>query len=171
MIVTIFKSLIFLSILTLSLPVIAQTKQVLTGGCRQGSCWEVSLLSKKLIHQNQLGGKANKFYRIETETKMTGRTSKTERNPQWVYCSTSQPFVAFTSPNEDLIYIHYLNPGGNVGGYNLGSNRIYWAICHDMWQTKVFTPEEGLARKAQQLGYSLSLQSDQREIPKQLFQP
>ncbi|MBW4525373.1 MAG: hypothetical protein KME18_09300 [Phormidium tanganyikae FI6-MK23] len=168
---TIFKSLIFLSILTLSLPAIAQTKQVLTDGCRQGSCWEMSLLSKKLVHQNQLGGEANKFYRIETETKMTGRTSKTERASRWVYCSTSQPFVAFTSTSENLIYIHYLNPGGNVGGYNSGSNRIYWAICHNVWNAKVLTPEEGLARKAQQLGYSLSLQSVQREIPKQLFQP
>lgn len=169
---TIFKSLIFLSILTLSLPVIAQTKQVLDSGCRQDTCWETSLLSKKLVHQNQLGGEANKLYKVEAETKRTGRTSGTERTSRWVYCSISEPFVAFIPlPNDDLIYLHYLNPGGDVFGANAGSNRIYWAICHNVWNAKVFSPEEGLARQAQQLGYSLSLKSDQREIPKQLFQP
>lgn len=172
---SILKSLTLLSILTVSLPAIAQTKQILDAGCRQGTCWESSLISKKLVHQNQLGGEANKLYRLEVENKRTGRSTQSERTSRWVYCSTSEPFLAFSSSDgglSDLIFIHYLNPGGNdVGGYNAGSNRTYWAICHDVWNANVFSPEEGLARKARQLGYSLTLQSDQREIPKQLFQP
>lgn len=169
---SILKFITLSSILTVSLPAIAQPKQVLDSGCRQGTCWESSLLSRTLVHQNQLGGAANQLYKIEVETQFTGNDSKTEQTSRWVYCSTSQPFVAFTSsPNDELIYLHYLDPGGDVFGYNSGSNRIYWAVCHDIWNAKVFSPQEGLARKAQQLGYSRSLQSDQREIPKQLFQP
>ncbi|MBD1856752.1 MULTISPECIES: hypothetical protein [Leptolyngbya] len=169
---SILKSLTLLSILTASLPAIAQTKQVLDAGCRQGTCWESSLISKKLVHQNQLGGEPSKLYKLEVENKRTGRSTQIERTSRWVYCSTSEPFVAFSpSPKEDLIYFHYLNPGGDVFGANSGSNRTYWAICHDAWNANVFRPEEGLARKVRQLGYSLTLQSVQREIPKQLFQP
>lgn len=169
---SILKTLTLLSILTVSLPAIAQTKKVLDAGCRQGTCWESSLISKKLVHQNQLGGEPSKLYRLEVENKRTGRSTQIERTSQWVYCSTRQPFVAFSpSLNEDLIYLHYLNPGGEIYGYNAGSSRTYWAICHNTWNAGTFGSSENLARKARQLGYSLTLQSDQREIPKQLFQP
>ena len=169
---SILKSLTILSILTVSLPAIAQTSQVADSGCRQGTCWETTLLGKQLVHQNQLGGEPNTLYKVEVETKRTGKTMQTERSSQWIYCSTSEPFRAFTSSfKEDLIFIHYLNPGGDVFGYNAGSHRIYWAICHNVWNAKVFKPQEGLAQKARELGYSDSLQSSQKEIPKQLFQP
>ena len=168
---SVLKALTVLGILTISLPAIAQTKQVLDQGCRQGNCWESSLINQKLVHQNQLGGVTSKLYKLDVENKRTGRETKIERTSRWVYCSTSQPFVAFTPSDSDLIYIHYLNPGGDVFGYNSGSHRMYWAICHNIWNAKVFKPQEGLAQKARELGYSTSLQSDQREIPKQLFQP
>ncbi|MBN8561110.1 MAG: hypothetical protein J0L70_11340 [Leptolyngbya sp. UWPOB_LEPTO1] len=168
---SILKSLTLLSILTASLPAIAQTKQVLDQSCRQGTCWESSLISKKLVHQNQLGGELSQLYRIEVETKLTARETTTKRATQWVYCSMSEPFVAFSQPSDDLIYLHYLNPGSEIYGYNAGSSRTYWAICHNTWSAETFGSSENLARKARQLGYSLTLQSVQREIPKQLFQP
>ncbi len=151
------------------IPFSAQAKQLVDAGCRQGSCWETFVLNKKRVAQDRLAGVTSQLYKVELETKSK---SGTNRSINWVYCSTRQPFLAFSdSADKNLLYVHYLNPGGEVFGYNTGSNKIYWAVCHDDWTVQVLSPEQGLAQKAQRLGYSLDLQSDQREIPKQILQP
>jgi hypothetical protein len=132
------------------IPFSAQAKQRVDAGCRQGICWETFVLNKKLVRQDRLAGVASQLYKIELETKLK---SGTNRSTNWVYCSTRQPFLAFSdSTDKDLLNLHYLNPGGDVFGYNTGSNKIYWAVCHDDWTAQVLSPEQGLAEKARRLG-------------------
>ncbi|MGB3493913.1 MAG: hypothetical protein WBA57_14380 [Elainellaceae cyanobacterium] len=157
-----------LAIATIATPASAQTERLVTEGCRQGYCWEEYLLDQQVVHQNHLGGVDNILYEVSLESH---NSNGIEQRNQWVYCSTSEAFVAFDGfGDSELLYLHYLNPGGNqVGGYNADSHRLYWAVCHDVWQPDLWSPQNGLAQQARQLGYSLNLEEGQREIPRVMF--
>jgi len=161
-------SVIGVAIASLSSGAIAQTGQLVSGGCRQGYCWETYLQSQQAVHHNRLGGVESTLYEVMLESH---NSEGTEQRTQWVYCSTSEPFIAFDSfGDDDLMILHYLNPGGQtVGGYNADSHRLYWAVCHDIWDADIWNPGTGLASQASQLGYSLTLEEGQREIPKVMF--
>jgi hypothetical protein len=145
---------------------IAQDSRVIDQGCRQGSCWETVYLGKRLIHQNQIAGEDNQLFAVDLETTLDDETRQTTN---WVYCSTSQPFVAFL-PNwhdEDLLILHYLNPGGDdAAGYNVSSYKIYWGVCHDLFDTG-WGVDQATARS---YGYSTTLESYQTELPLALFE-
>lgn len=166
------KSAILLlsTLLTLSaLPASAQSARMYTSGCRQGTCWESFVLGQTQLSQNQLGGVTNTLYAVDVQTSNT--YSGTENKTMWVQCSINQPFVGFKSGSEaDVIYLHYINPGGDVFGYNSGSHDLYWAVCHDQWNVTAWKPQSELASLARSLGYSTQLESEQKEVPASLFQ-
>jgi hypothetical protein len=160
-------SLIGVAIASVSPGAIAQTGQLLWSGCRQGYCSETYLINQQVIHQNRLGGVDNTLYEVALERHTNDGV---EPQVQWVYCSTSEPFTAFESTIEDLMIVNYLNPGGQLMmASSGGAHQLYWSICHEMWHPEVWNPERGLANQARQLGYSLVLEEDQREIPKVMF--
>ena len=154
---------------SLALPVMAQSARMYTSGCRQGTCWENFVLGQTQISQNRLGGTTNTLYAVEVQT--TNTYSGTENLTMWVQCSVSEPFVGFKSPDldADVIYLHYINPGGNVFGYNSSAHDLYWAVCHNQWDANIWQPEEGLGAMARRLGYSTQLESEQRAVPASLF--
>ncbi|MGF1498923.1 MAG: hypothetical protein ACFB8W_19165 [Elainellaceae cyanobacterium] len=161
----------FLITLGMVLPVRSQSGQLINEGCRQGTCWETYLLGQQIVHQNRLGGVVSTLREVNLETHSTGDSVR--QRSQWVYCSTEEPFVAFEVPfgDDELMYLHYINPGGNqLGSYNSSSHSLYWGICHDLWDAEIWSPENGLAQRARELGYSLNLWEGQREIPKVMFQ-
>ncbi|MCC5667238.1 hypothetical protein LC653_25960 [Nostoc sp. CHAB 5784] len=147
-------------------PVLAQNKRLVNSGCRQGFCWETYVLGKRVIRQDQLGGSKRTVYLVDLESKDSRGTNRQQR---WVQCFTKEPFVAFIPPalDTDQVFIHYINPGGEFYGYNGSSHQMYWAICHNIWQANL----SNMAGKARSLGYSLRLKTDQREVPKNSFNP
>lgn len=144
----------------------AQSGRVIDQGCRQGSCWETVYQGQRLIHQDRLAGEDNQLFAVELETTLGDEIRQTT---DWVYCSTSQPFVAFL-PNwddEDVLILHYLNPGGDdAAGYNVSSYRIYWGVCHNLFDTGWGVDQA----TAQSYGYSTVLESYQTELPLVLFE-
>jgi hypothetical protein len=141
-----------LLLLGVAVPVLAQQRRLVEEGCRQGSCWATYFLSKRLIHQNQLGGQNSKLYEVSLE--VNSDYDGTKSRTQWVYCSLDKPFVAFDFPEEDdeFVYFHYLSPANSleIGGYNSGSYSLYWAICHDRFIVDPFA----LTSTARQMGYN-----------------
>lgn len=129
-------------------PASAQTERLVTEGCRHDYCWETYLLDQQVAHQNRLGGVDSTLYEVSLESH---NSNGIEQRTQWVYCSTSDPFVAFEGFGDDeFMVLHYLNPGSNqVGGYNADSHRLYWAVCHNVWNPDLWSPENGLAQQAQ----------------------
>lgn len=103
---------ILILLTALPLPVLAQNRRLVSSGCRQGFCWEAYVLGKKVIRQDQLNGKPRTVYLVDLESK----TSRgTDRRQDWVQCSTTEPFVAFTAPtiDPDKVFINHVNPGGD----------------------------------------------------------
>ena len=94
----------------------------------------------------------------------------TNRRKQWVYCSLEEPFVAFDFPDEEdgFVYFHYLSPANSleIGGYNLGSYNLYWAVCHDRFNVDSFA----LTSTARQMGYNEGIANYQMELPKAFFE-
>lgn len=150
-------------------PVLAQSARMYTSGCRQGTCWENFVLGKTQVSQHRSGGVTHTLYEVDVQLNNT--YSGTEQATMWVQCSIDEPFVGFRSPDldADVVYLHYINPGGDVFGYNAGSHDLYWAVCHDQWNPEGY-PEAGLAELARSLGYSTQLESEQKEVPATLFQ-
>lgn len=143
----------------------AESKRLISQGSRQGTSWKVYLLNKKFVKEVKLGGETKKLYLADME--IDNSYSGTSKQTRLFQCSTSAPFVAFKdSAISGLAFLHYLNPGGNWGGYNFGSYQQYWAICHDLWQL----PTNQWTSQAKQLGYSTELKSEQVEIPYELMQ-
>jgi hypothetical protein len=149
----------------------AQTKKIVD--CQQGNCIETYISSKRVIRQYQLSGDKRTIYLVDLKTSSGGKTVQSQ---DWVQCSTSQPFVAFIpspglpqeSTPRDLVFIHYINPGEKfMANYQRNSHRIYWAVCHNVWRDNVYE----MGGVAKSLGYSLKLQSDQREVPRATFKP
>lgn len=152
--------------LIVSPPASAQNRKLVSSGCRQGRCWETYIVGKKVIRQDELGGRKRTVYLVDLE----GKVPRAEdRWQNWVQCSTKEPFVAFISPVLDTnqVFIHYLNPGGEFYGYNGSSHQLYWATCHNIWQPDL----SKMAEKARSLGYSLRLKTEQREVSKATFNP
>lgn len=143
----------------------AESKRLISQGSRMGTSWKIYLLNKKLVKEVSLGGETRKLYLAEME--INNSYSGTSRRTSLFQCSTSAPFVAFKDDAmRGLAILHYLNPGGNGGGYNFGSYQQYWAICHDLWQLS----NEKWTSEAKRLSYSTELKSEQVEIPYELMQ-
>lgn len=166
------KALRFLSIAALFTIVLAsstqaQSKQLIYQRSRIGDTWRVYLLNKKLVKEVKLGGETRRLYLadMKVDFSSTGVTKRTSL----FQCSTSAPFVAFKDSSvSGLAILHYINPGGNWFGYNVGSHWEYWAVCHDVWDAQR-TNDSDLAAKARQLGYSTELKTEQIEIPHELM--
>ena len=143
----------------------AQPKRLIEQGSRQGTSWKVYLLNKKFVKEIKLGGETKKLYLAEME--INNSYSGTSKRTSLFQCSTSKPFVAFKDSSiSGLAILHYINPGGEWFGYNVGAHRQYWAICHDLWQL----PSDQWTSQAKKLGYSTELKSEQIEIPYELMQ-
>ncbi len=56
-----------------------------------------------------------------------------------------------------MAIIHFINPGGDMYGYNTGDHWTYWSVCHDLWQPWKYN----LKSQAIELGYSTKLESKQ----------
>lgn len=150
---------------------LAQSKNI--GDCQKGHCWEIYILGKRLIRQYQLGRDKRTIYLVNLKTISDGKAT---RDQNWVQCSTSEPFVAFlpspglpgqSSPKE-VVVIHYINPGGKfIANYERGSHKIYWAVCHNIFRDHPYD----MGQIARRLGYSSQLPSNQREVPRAIFNP
>jgi hypothetical protein len=143
----------------------AESKKLIYEGSRQGSSWSVYLLNKKLIKEIELGGEIRRLYLVNEEVNRSYDGVHQQTN--LVQCSTSQPFIAFKNEYEpQMAIIHYINPGGEMFGYDTGDHWTYWAVCHDLFSSW----EYDLKLRATQLGYSTKLESQQLEIPNELLQ-
>lgn len=169
---------IFFIVLGFFIPVRSQSSKLVHSTCRQGICSKTFLLNKEVIHGNELGGSKNTLYEVTLESfsyklvsEASHKNQTLKQNTNWVYCSKKEPFVAFNSSTDDgLLILHYLNPGGTIGRYHAGSHNLYWATCHNLWDIDIWNPDDGLAQRAEELGYSLNLWQGQREIPKVMLQ-
>jgi hypothetical protein len=124
------------------------------------------VLNQQAIYQNQSHGSPSKLYEIRVEISTYGGRSQTpeltRQATEWVYCSLNTPYIAFEVPDEpDLIYLSYLNPGGEINGNNVSTQEIYWKVCHNRYS--------GNAEDATALGYHLNLPDGQLVIPKVMF--
>jgi hypothetical protein len=157
--------IILISLLTTNIHASAESKKLIYEDSRQGSSWSVYLLDKKLIKEIELGGETRRLYLVNEEINSSYDGIRQQTN--LVQCSTSQPFIAFKDEYEQqMAIIHYINPGGEMFGYNTGDHWTYWAVCHDL-----FSPREyDLKLRANELGYSTKLESQQLEIPYELLQ-
>lgn len=159
---------IFISVtwlLTASINASAQSKKLIYEGSRQGTSWSVYLLNKEPVKKIERGGETKQLYVVDLETNSSYDGVSQQTNI--VQCSTSEPFIAFKNNYDtSMAIVHYINPGGEMYGYNTGSNWIYWAVCHDLYSPW----EQDLSAKATQLGYSTKLGSQQVEMPYVLFQ-
>ena len=143
----------------------AESKRLISQGSHMGTSWKVYLLNKKFVKEVKLGGETRKLYLAEME--INNSYSGTSKRTSLFQCSTSAPFVAFKDDAmRGLAIIHYINPGGEWFGYNVGDHQQYWAVCHDLWEL----PTEQWTVQAKKLGYSTDLKSEQIEIPYELMQ-
>lgn len=150
----------FASAIFMALPAFADV--ILPGRCpHMGYCWDQKL-SKKTLVQKLRGGTlysielAHRSWKFESQPPDTFKPSRTN----YVYCSTTRPTLIFQFDNK--YYAHFLNPGGEWYGYNISSYPVYWATCHE-FSAKDFR-NDNMRRRAFQLGYSLRLKTDQREL-------
>ena len=158
-------SIFFTWLLSASIDAPAQSKKLIYEGLRQGTSWSVYLLNKEPVKQIERGGETKQLYvvNLETDSSYDGISQQTNI----VQCSTSQPFIAFKDDYDTaMAIVHYINPGGEMYGYNTASNWIYWAVCHDLYSPWDYD----LTSKATQLGYSTELGSQQVEMPYVLLQ-
>ena len=171
------KSLAFLltlGVLVLpTLPLLTQTAlaqgqddRFAGGSCHQGVCFTILLLNKQIVHQNQLSGRPNTLYKtsleIQTFKANAARPDSTRQATEWVYCSASNPYIAFEVPDQpELLFLSYLNPGGEINGTEVSTQGLYWKVCHDR--------SAGSAEDATALGYALNLPEGQLFIPKVMF--
>jgi hypothetical protein len=160
-------TLIFVTLtLLLNTNIIAQaeSKKLIYEGMQQGISWSVYLLNKKFVKEVKLGGETRRLYLVDEEIKSDDGV---RQQTNLVQCSTSEPFIAFKDEYEpQMAIIDYLNPGGEMFGYNTGDHWKYWAVCHDLWKPW----EYKLDLKASQFGYSGKLESQQIEVPYGLLQ-
>lgn len=154
-----------LACLNINLTASADNKKLIYSGFRQGVSWEVYLLNKKFVKEIETGGETRRLYLVDTE--INNSYSGISRQTNLVQCSTSEPFIAFKddySPGSAVI--DFINPGGEMYGYNTGTHWQYWVVCHNLWQPW----EYNLEYKAIQLGYSTELKTEQTRIPYGLLQ-
>ena len=143
----------------------AETKKLIYEDARQGISWKVYLLKKKLVTKVTYGGETRKGYLVDLE--INNSYSGVYRQTNLIQCSTASPFVAFKDRDTPkMAILHFINPGGEISGYDKGSHWEYWVVCHELWEPWKYN----LSSKARQLGYSTQLSSEQIEIPYQVMQ-
>jgi hypothetical protein len=146
--------IVLIWLLNINILVRSQSKQLIYEGASQGTEWSVYLLDKN-----------RRLYlvNLEIDNSYSGNSQQTNL----IQCSTAQPFVAFKDDRDrHMAIIHYINPGEEPYGYNSGSHWNYWAVCHNLFDAWKYN----LNLKANQLGYSTKLNSEQIEIPSELLQ-
>jgi hypothetical protein len=151
----------------------AAPKRLIASDLNQGQRTQSFWLNQTLVQTFRLGGETRRIYSVDVEVVATAadsdRIKSTRRQTNLVQCSTAAPFIAFKSPFEkDVAILDYLNPGGDVFGYNQGSHWLYWAVCQNLWVAQSLTDYD-LAAKAKSLGYSPDLKVEQVEIPYMLM--
>jgi len=143
----------------------AETKKLIYEDARQGTSCQVYLLNKKFVNKVTNGGETRNLYLVDVE--IDNSYSGVSRQTNLIQCSTSEPFVAFKDDYKPgMAILHFINPGGDISGYNKGSHWEYWVVCHDLWEPWKYN----LKSKARQLGYSTQLLSEQIEVPYGLMQ-
>ncbi|HYI47835.1 MAG TPA: hypothetical protein VEX35_05150 [Allosphingosinicella sp.] len=121
-----------------TLPVIAQAplprleNQVLLGGCRQGECSWLRVISMSRVSRVPQG----ELRRIELRRGSSpdpGRRRpriawQPETRTNYVFCSTARPTYAFEEEDGGLI-THYLDLF-DLAGYQQSSGQLYARFCH-----------------------------------------
>jgi hypothetical protein len=160
----IMKTYIVLFWLMMSLTANAESKQMVYEYSRQGSTMIAYLLKKYTIKEYKSGDE-RRIYLIEL--KINYEKNESSRETSIIQCSNNQPFYAFAPDGKSgMVIIDFLNPGGEMYGYNTTDHWTYWVVCHDLWQPW----EYDLKSKAINLGYSTKLTSTQMKIPYEIFQ-
>lgn len=177
-----------LAVLILVLNALAQVaaadpSQVISAGCRMGTCAWFRILETEIVKSNNVGTLIrSKEAHGESEHPDDNYERKTpikwsEPTNQYVFCSKLKPAVIFHIPPSDYAtcrygcwYAHLLSPGyaDGVYGYNASDYEAYFRICHGL--AKIDPQDISLARK---FGYARSLikQVGQVEIksPEDIF--
>jgi hypothetical protein len=153
----------FVSAIFIALPAFADI--ILPGRCpHMGYCWDQKLSKKRLVQKFRFGTLysielASRSWKFQSQPPDTFEPSRTS----YVYCSTTRPaFIFQLDRNPNQYYAHFLNPGGEWYGYNVSSYPVYWETCHQ-FSAKDFR-NDNMRRRALQLGYSLRLKTEQREL-------
>ena len=136
---------------------------ILPGRCHSGICFEQKIIEKALLKKNPEGTLYSVNLAIRTFP-YGSQPSGIFQEPKvsYVYCSTSKPSIVFKSINKKYV-AHLLAPGGQSYGYNQSDYPVYWATCHNLFESNVFSSK--VTAKAKQLGYFLDdLKSEQIEL-------
>lgn len=146
---------------------VASARSILFTRCHGHYCLEIKSVKKTFL-KNGPNGKLYSIKQIRrnypdgslTGGKISKGKFREDKEPSYVYCSTSKPAVISKHNNSYLATI--LNPGGDVYGYNTESNVLYWNTCHNFVGPDFFSAR--MSRKAKSLGYPLNLQHGQIEL-------
>ncbi len=145
-----------------ALPAIAQAplprleNQVLLGGCRQGECGWLRVISMSRVSRVPQG----ELRRIEIRRGNSpgpgrGRPRiawQAQTRTDYVFCSTARPAYAFEEEDGDLI-AHYLDLF-DLAGYQQSSGQLYARFCHGRALS---------ARQLRALGYRPGTRNEQIE--------
>ena len=143
----------------------ASVRNIFHKRCHGHYCLEIKSIIVKFL-KNGANGKLYSLNQIIrdysdgtlTGVKITKGKFREDKEPTYIYCSTSKPAVIFKHENNYLANI--INPGGFVDSASTESHVFYWNTCHNYNPSNFFSME----RRAKRLGYPLNLQAKQIKL-------
>ena len=146
---------------------VASARSILHKRCHGHYCLEIKSVKKTFL-KNGPNGKLYSIKQIRrdypdgslTGGKISKGKFREDKEPSYVYCSTSKPAVI--TKHEGNYLATTLNPGGFVDSASTESNVLYWNTCHNFVGPDFFSAR--MTRKAKSLGYPLNLQRSQFEL-------
>lgn len=146
---------------------IASARSILFKSCHGHYCLEIKSVKKTFLKN----GRNGKLYSIKqirrdypdgslTGGKISKGKFREDKEPSYIYCSTSKPAIIYKGNNSYSATI--LNPGGFIDSASKVSNVLYWNTCHNFVGPDFFSAR--MTRKAKSLGYPLNLQGSQIEL-------
>lgn len=138
--------------------------EVMLGGCRQGECGWLRIVRTESAGTYPEGELRRIVVRRGSSIHLDGELPESEADAEiewdqadraeYAFCSTRRPAYAFPGDETGLI-VHFLDLF-DLGGYQMGSARLYMHFCHE---------SDGLpeAELLQSLGYRPGTRSEQIE--------